>query len=330
MDQATRMDFTLISGPLALGYMIGYFLYGMSVVQLFLYLKNYPKDAHWIKITVWLAFAMETVIAVLTGIATWNTFGVGWGNVEALRIIDKSWSPLPIFNSLTAMIAQTFFAWRIWKLTHKIWISTGITILAIAGSAFAWYYNIRIDLMGRHVEAVSSVSAFISAWLACNVLCDVSITGVIVFTLYKAHTTAVVSNTATTLMNILKFTIETGLITAVWSVIELSLWLSMPGNGFHWIFFLARGRIYNNWLLATLNSRIYVSNLSPLSYVSMNFDQQSAMWADMPTNIDAPGSRAHRLGRVHITTTTEAHIDQEMVVISSDSPPQTKAHLSEA
>ncbi|KAJ8701437.1 hypothetical protein PTI98_000221 [Pleurotus ostreatus] len=266
--------------------------------------KNYPKDARWIKITVWLAFAMETVIAVLTAIATWNTFGVGWGKVEALRIIDKSWSPLPIFNSLTAMIAQTFFAWRIWKLTHKIWISTGITILATAGSAFAWYYNIRIDLMGRHVEAVSS--------------------------LYKAHTAAAVSNTAATLMNILKFTVETGLITAVWSVIELSLWLSMPGNSFHWIFFLARGRIYNNWLLATLNSRIYVSNLSSLTYVSMNFDQQSAMWADMPTNVDAPGSRAHRFGRVHITTTTEAHIDQEMVVISSDSPPQTKAHLSEA
>lgn len=61
---------------------------------------------------------METVIAVLTGIATWNTFGVGWGNVEALRIIDKSWSPLPIFNSLSMIPRSDFEVYVLTQLFY--------------------------------------------------------------------------------------------------------------------------------------------------------------------------------------------------------------------
>lgn len=327
MPPLVEANITLVTGPLIIGYLIGYFLYGMSVVQFFLYLKNYPKDDRWIKVTVWSVFAVETVIAVLTGVASWNTFGVGWGNNEALLIIDKSWTPLPIFNSLPAMIVQTFFAWRIWKLTRKMWIACLITTLAIVGSAIAWYYNIRIDMMGRRLEAVVSVSAYISAWLACNVFCDVFITAVISHALYRARASTSVARTATTLLNIIKFTIETGLITAVWSVLELTLWLSMPRNSFHWIFFLARGRIYNNWLLATLNSRIYISNSTSPSYISMN-QAQSAMWADLPPVGLSGGANLHRLGRVRVTTTTEAHTDrdndQEMVIISA-SASQIKA-----
>ncbi|KAF4563899.1 hypothetical protein EYR40_002950 [Pleurotus pulmonarius] len=295
----------------------------MSVVQFFLYLKNYPKDNRWIRVTVWSTFSVETVITVLTGIASWNTFGVGWGNNNIFLIIDKSWTPLPILNSLPAMIVQTFFAWRIWKLTRKMWIACLITTLAVVGSAIAWYYNIRIDMMGRRLEAVLSVGAYSSV--------------------YQARESTSVARTAATLMNIMKFTIETGLITAMWSILELTLWLSMPGNSFHWILwvllvrskatvktlssFLARGRIYNNWLLATLNSRIYVSSSTPSSYISMN-QAQSAIWADLPPIGTSGGVIQHRLGRVRVTTTTEAHTDrdndQEMVIISA-SASQTKA-----
>ncbi|KAL4260647.1 hypothetical protein AB1N83_007037 [Pleurotus pulmonarius] len=312
-------NMTLVTGPLVIGYLIGYCLYGMSVVQFFLYLKNYPKDNRWIRVTVWSTFSVETVITVLTGIASWNTFGVGWGNNNIFLIIDKSWTPLPILNSLPAMIVQTFFAWRIWKLTRKMWIACLITTLAVVGSAIAWYYNIRIDMMGRRLEAVLSVGAYSSAWLALNAVCDVLITVVISFTVYQARESTSVARTAATLMNIMKFTIETGLITAMWSILELTLWLSMPGNSFHWIFFLARGRIYNNWLLATLNSRIYVSSSTPSSYISMN-QAQSAIWADLPPIGTSGGVIQHRLGRVRVTTTTEAHTDrdndQEMVIIS--------------
>ncbi|KAJ8509086.1 hypothetical protein ONZ45_g8703 [Pleurotus djamor] len=303
-------ELALVTGPLLLGYLIGYLFYGMSSVQFFLYHTHYPNDNRYIKATVWGTYTIETILTALTGVSAWRTFGSGWGKLESIEIIDVSWIPLPILNSLPALIVQLFFAWRIWKLTGKPWISG---LIALLGCAMAWYYNIRIDMLGR------KVSALLVVWLACNTFCDVLITSVILFILVRVRSESSIPRTNATLLSIIKFTVETGLVTAIWSIFELTLFLSMPHNSFHWIFFLSRGRLYNNWLLATLNSRRYVSQSSAASsaFISVNWAQQG-MWSDHPSSTTAAdGTSSSRMPRVQISTATEVRVDHEMDLFRS-------------
>ncbi len=38
--------------------------------------------------------------------------------------------------------------------------------------------------------------------------------------------------------NLLKFTVETGLVTTIWAIIHVSLWATMPQTSFHYILYV--------------------------------------------------------------------------------------------
>ncbi|KAJ8701468.1 hypothetical protein PTI98_000243 [Pleurotus ostreatus] len=136
------------TGPLALGYMFGCGLFGMLIVQMSVYVSHFPKDNCWIKLLVWIVFVCEAVFTLFTTIAAWNNFGKNWGDVETLLTIDWSWDPLPILNALVASMVQIFFAWRIYRLSNKIWISIPIVLVSLLQLCAATYY----DAMVRYIS----------------------------------------------------------------------------------------------------------------------------------------------------------------------------------
>ncbi|KAK0209858.1 hypothetical protein IW262DRAFT_1415588 [Armillaria fumosa] len=312
----------LLTGPLVLGYMWGYGLFGVLTVQMYIYYVYFNSKDDWkMRLYVWFIFLLELVFTIFATIAAWDQYGPGWGDVDSLLLIDWSWEPLPPLNGAISTMVQTFYVWRIYNLTKNIWISLIIEVVSIVQCVFAWYFGISVGLNGLRVDKLKSVSPEVSVWLAGSAACDVMITATIVFVLYRANTQSDFKQTTSAVTKLIRFTVETGLLTSTAAVIELILWLTQSEYNIHFIGFLILGKLYSNALVATLNSRALVfGSVNTGAYT--NSSGSSGLRSSNPFWDDRPKNQAHSTGTlsqaVHVTTTTDVQDDEshEMIVVS--------------
>ncbi|KAJ8456466.1 hypothetical protein ONZ45_g8709 [Pleurotus djamor] len=303
------------TGPLALGYMFGCGLYGMLIVQTSVYVTHFPKDNPWVKLLVWSVFVLESAFTLFTAIAAWNNFGANWGDVDTLLFIDWSWDPLPILNALVASIVQIFFAWRIYRLSQKLWISVPIALLAAST-----YYDAIVIKNHNSILALLSHSQFVDLWLISSAVCDVLISAAMITILARASFKSAFRRSSSSLNQIIKFTIETGFVTTIGAIIELVLWRTMPTNSFHFI-------LYSNVLLASLNSRAIFSARHGGYMDVSRFNARSALWSDVTGSGNVPMSKSTG---ITIETSKIVHEDTELDIVArhgqtdsfSQKPPQ--------
>ncbi|KAK0189830.1 hypothetical protein F5146DRAFT_641876 [Armillaria mellea] len=259
--------------------MWGYGLYGVLLVQLYIYHITFRNDTFGFKIFVWSLFLLETVFTIFTTIAAWHTFGAGWGDPDALTIVDVAWEPLPALNGFIAAMVQSFYVYRIWTLTKNVWLALVVEAVALVQCTLAFYYGIAISLRGRHISELSASTPSISAWLSGSAACDVLITASLVTILYSSKSKAVFPHTTSLVTRLIRYTVETALLTSVVAVCELILWLTNGQYNFHFIGFLVLGKLYSNTLLAALNSRGLM-----FSGHHRDYGHQSAFIATTPHN----------------------------------------------
>ncbi|KAJ7123132.1 hypothetical protein C8R44DRAFT_785360 [Mycena epipterygia] len=294
----------LLTGPLVLGYMWSYCLYGMLLVQVYMYSEAFAKDRRGIKIIVWSMFTFETVFTIFTTIAAWNAYGPGWGDTDTLLIIDWAWEPLPALNGVLAAMAQSFYIWRIYSLTRKLWLPIIIACIMLTQLTMAFYYGIVVSIEGRGVDKLFALSPEVTVWLVGSAACDILITLSLVFILSRQRRTAGFQRTTSVINKLIRFSVETGSVTSVGALIEVILWLTCRQWNLHFIFFLILGKLYSNMLMATLNCRAPMFNGE-----NNTFAIQTSFWADKST-AQGSGSRG-----VHISHTTNTSADPDTIVM---------------
>ncbi|KAK0236754.1 hypothetical protein EDD85DRAFT_834808 [Armillaria nabsnona] len=313
----------LLTGPLVLGYMWGYGLFGVLTVQMYIYYIHFNSKDDWkMRLYVWFIFLLELIFTIFSTIAAWDQYGPGWGDVNSILLIDWAWEPLPSLNGTISAMVQTFYVWRIYNLTKNIWISVFIELVAIMQCVFAWYFGISVSVQGLGVDKLVALTPEVSAWLAGSAACDVMITVTIVFVLYRANTRSNFSQTTSAVTKIIRFTVETGLLTAAAAVVELILWLAQSEYNIHFIGFLVLGKLYSNALVATLNSRALIFG-SVHTGAYTNSSGSAGPHTSNPFWDEGAKSQTHSIGTrsqtVHVTRTTEVHDDDdshEMIVVS--------------
>ncbi|KAF4563731.1 hypothetical protein EYR36_002972 [Pleurotus pulmonarius] len=167
---------------------------------------------------------------------------------------------------------------------------------------FMYHMNFPKDIIG--IRLVAPINVSVNLWLASSIACDLMITFTMIFILSRARGQSAFKPTLETLSRIINFTMETGLVTTVWAIIQLILWVETPTRGF--VFFL-----YSNWLISTLNSRTYVTqdtSKSAWNAVDVTRSQtRPTIWADIPST-DFKINPFERLGAaINVSTTTEVH-----------------------
>ncbi|KAK0446505.1 uncharacterized protein EV420DRAFT_1569663 [Desarmillaria tabescens] len=100
----------------------------------------------------------------------------------------------------------------------------------------------------KGIMDLHSDTPMISLWLASSAACDLMITASIVYALCRS----------TVITKLIRYTIETGLITSLAVIAQLILWLTFSQYNFHLTCFLIVGKLYSNTLLATLNCRTVI------------------------------------------------------------------------
>jgi Family of unknown function (DUF6534) len=89
-------------------------------------------------------------------------------------------------------------------------------------------------------------------WLAASILCDIIITASLVFFL-SSHRSGI-KNTDDIITRLIRATIQTGLMTALWAIMDLIIY-RLEFNSLHLIFNFPLAKIYTNSLMSNLNAR---------------------------------------------------------------------------
>ncbi|KAK0203734.1 hypothetical protein DFS33DRAFT_827461 [Desarmillaria ectypa] len=259
--EISGVDVPLFTGPLVLGYMWGYGLYGALLVQMYIYYTLFSSDELRLKMLVWSLFILETTFVFISTLTAWNTFGLGWGDTHTLFFLGTSFGALPVLSGIISFMTQNFYLWRIWTMKMRnLFIIIGIETVSLVQCIFAIYYGITLALHEGGVNEMIILSPFRITWLMGCALCDILITTTMVLVLHKEKKNSTFSSTSMALKRSIRYAVETGVITTVMAITEFILYVAAKHHTFHLTMFLMLSKVYVGSLVATLNTRALVAN----------------------------------------------------------------------
>ncbi|KAL1752486.1 hypothetical protein FB107DRAFT_250765 [Schizophyllum commune] len=250
-------------GMLLIGLIISSALYGLVFLQGYIYFRNYPNDATWLKVT---RSLMDTVATALSGRGVYNYLVTNYGHPEAIGAIDPA---LEVESLLTCTFL--FYGHSISKLAgqrrYVAWIIYFIGFVSLGTRPFpaarpnsdpAPAFGVAAcanNFVSVHFAGLSMTNAkIISAFaLGGNAVCDFAITLALCL-LFTGSKTGF-KPTDNILDRLLVFTINRGAIALIVQICNFALYMWNPANLVWAPFHFCLSKIYSISLIATLNQR---------------------------------------------------------------------------
>jgi hypothetical protein len=246
-----------VLGPITAGILLYEVLFGILISQVFVYFQSFPKDRVWIKYLVGGTGIVMASHALLMGAALFNISVNEFGSLE---MITQSRFPLSFFVALHIsifidMVVQAFFTVRLWKMSGQTWMPCVAGIFILGKAASGWLVTTQMTIL-------KSLALFIEPWgwavnttLACATAGDVFTAVALTFVFYSKQDLGLHKKTEALLQTLIKWTVNTGIIIGVATLVVNILFLAMKGNlawlGLHMLLPV----VYTNSMLACLNSR---------------------------------------------------------------------------
>ncbi|KIJ65681.1 hypothetical protein HYDPIDRAFT_39599 [Hydnomerulius pinastri MD-312] len=252
-------DLNLIIGPLELGLVGAAVLFGLIVVQTYMYYKQFPKDSWWIKGIVAFEMLLQIPNLISITITIWTMTITNYGQPETLVTLPASGILPVVLGAPTAFVVQAFFSYRLYKLSKGLILPIFSLLLATIRLVFKMVFGIA----GFHITSVASYEQkwrwMISTLLAVSIICDVTIAAALSCYLYAKRNTGF-RQTSHLIDQLIIYTIETGLITSVTDLAEAICFWTMPNNSIWMGIYAFESGLFVNSLLASLNRRAPLFN----------------------------------------------------------------------
>ncbi|KAJ7919624.1 hypothetical protein B0H13DRAFT_1988436 [Mycena leptocephala] len=297
-----QLDVGKLTIPLFIGTVLNWGLLGALAVQVYLYALAFRKDRPINKLVVTFIFIAEILQTFGDTRNTIETFGAGWGDLDSLDLVRWAWFSVPILGSTIACVGQIFFAWRI-SIIGNTWY---IPALIAAITAVQWgggiWTGVDIIRAGRFSRLQSDQFWPPIAWLAATALSDLIIVAATLYYIIKARDPEFkLYTTNIALSRIIKVSVETGVLCAVFAIVDLTLFLKFGGN-VHLAVCIWLSKVYSNSIMVILNSRAYIGHVVPP-------DATRPHMTDMAFPSWGPASAVHVSMAMGNTSTDSTHID---------------------
>ncbi|KAJ7651866.1 hypothetical protein B0H17DRAFT_1215121 [Mycena rosella] len=256
--------------PLFIGTILNWALLGSLLVQVYVYFQAFPNGGRFSKILVIGVIVAELLQMLGSSQDTIRSFGAGWGDPEVLDDIGWAWFSVPILGSTIASAGQIFFAWRIHILGRSLVIPALIVVVTAVQQGAGIWTGVEIVRAGRFSRLRFALLKPPVAWLAATALSDLIILAGIVFIIVKARQPGFRRSTDAVLSRIIQITVETGLLCAMFALIDLSLFIQYDGNNYHLAVCIWLSKVYSNSILVILNSRVHITHAPPPNGASRN------------------------------------------------------------
>ncbi|CCO36126.1 hypothetical protein BN14_10250 [Rhizoctonia solani AG-1 IB] len=249
-------------GATYIGVVLSTFLYGILTLQTYVYWFKYVHDGafdRWFVLALWL---MDTIQSVCICHMQYHYTITNYANPEALQFNNWSLNFEVGFTAIITFMVQAFFARRAWFFTKRVGsrftttrktqlLGAIVGLLAAMGLGFGLASFAMTFVLGRFSRFIE-YRWLVGIWLGAAAFCDV----VIVYMLSTALMTQRTGfgRTDALINKLLRYTINTGLLTSLIAVADLICFCTM-NNLVHLGFNMVLGKLYTNTLLATLNAR---------------------------------------------------------------------------
>ncbi|KAJ7495165.1 hypothetical protein FB451DRAFT_1550725 [Mycena latifolia] len=279
-------------GPMLIGVSFNMICYGVLVGQVLTYYQVYKKDRLWMRLFVAFLFFVETANTALDMAMMYQPLILKYGQkpvffpdvfmTGALLILSNSILSNPFITNIRAVMyrkspnaevvlvsmpIQVFFAWRIHQLTKSPWVPLTIIVFALASFAGGLWISAMVQILRQFAKKpLLHNSALL--WFLASCVADVLITISLVLTLTKKKTGFAATDSV--LDKIIRTTIQTGMITAIFSILDVACFMALPHYAVNFVWDLALSKLYSNCLMSTLNARQKLNSASH----SSTFQQQ--------------------------------------------------------
>ncbi|KAF8643220.1 hypothetical protein AX16_009154 [Volvariella volvacea WC 439] len=245
-----------LAGPVLIGYLLNWGLYGSLAIQVYLYYVAFPRDGPIPKALVSGLFAIETAQSIMVIHDAFGSYAKGFGDLGALNDVQLNWLSVPIFSGIVSCSVQLFFAYRIKVLSQSILIGAAVSVIALLQGSAAIAAGVQAFQVGNFSELQSVAFVSTSIWLVGSAVCDVIIAILMIYFLSKRNTGF--KKTQMLVTKLIKLTVETGAITATIATLDVILFLVFQEKNYHTVPALTLAKLYSNTALAVLNSRIQI------------------------------------------------------------------------
>ncbi|KAJ7444802.1 hypothetical protein B0H11DRAFT_2341875 [Mycena galericulata] len=276
MATPTDRQIAELSGPIFVGYLLHWGLFGTLNIQLFLYYQAFPNDQLVNKCLVYSVYVLEFIQTMLVTYAAFETFGYRFGDLSALGDVRFEWFSVPVMSGLVAFIGQSFYAYRLYLLSKSRYLPLFIVAIALMSSIGAFMAGSFSFKVGSDLPLLHSKKNFgIGVWLGGAASTDIIITAAMSYYLWKSKTGF--RETQALLVRLITLTIETGCVTGKWctvvcydevlipiplaavAIVDFTLFFAIPDKPY----FIAAGvilpKLYANTILAVLNARFQIA-----------------------------------------------------------------------
>ncbi|KAJ7050283.1 hypothetical protein C8F01DRAFT_1179237 [Mycena amicta] len=250
-------------GAIEIGAFGSFALFGITTAQLYIYYGRFPSDKPSLRLLVAFVWLCEMAHMICIGDVLYSYTIRDYGNPRSLEHILPSMSISVVVSAVITALVQGFFTFRIWSLGQGhsrstislfkiipilLWISEFVYLLASTAAT--------ILAFGQHdLERFLELDGWLvfTAWVL-NLVNDTTITASLVLLLVFNRARGMQKTTAL-VDKLIKWTIETGLITSLFSVLNLVFYVRDRPT-FLWLAIqFVKARLFANSLLASLNSR---------------------------------------------------------------------------
>ncbi|KAJ7611762.1 hypothetical protein FB45DRAFT_940944 [Roridomyces roridus] len=250
MTSHLSTDESRLLATMEIGALVSTALFGIIITQTHVYFNRFPNDSRKLKALVVFILCCEVVAAGCSGhwlyVYTISQNQIGRTPVS-LEILDVVSGPV-------AAIVQGFFAFRIYRFSEKIYIPCFcwvLSLLRLTGSVVILVAALKDPIFAGIIVRWGWLFAAAWAVAASN---DIIIAVTLVY-LLRQQRDGVRERTLAVVDKLIKWTLETGLLTSVAGVITLVCFLANK-DGWIWIpWWIIQGHLFANSLLASLNSR---------------------------------------------------------------------------
>ncbi|KAF8179552.1 hypothetical protein K438DRAFT_2021603 [Mycena galopus ATCC 62051] len=295
-------------GSMLLGVILSAVLYGISLLQSLFYFTRYQRDTWQLKALVASTVFLDTMHLCFVIHTVYYYLILNYHSHEALQGMVWSVSLEALPTGITAGLVQSFYAYRVWRMSNHNIFLTGIIlllVLACAGCGTVW---VVLALQARTYVHLLKISPLTITINALSTSADIIITSTLCFMLHR--TRPVYLGTETMINRLILFTINTGLLTSFCAVASLISLIVSPKTLIYASFYFCIGRLYSNALLASLNARNIIRG--HINDVDTIFNQQSLSPPTLPGEIwRVPQTGAGSELEMRIQNQTEVYGDEE-------------------
>ncbi|KAJ7873348.1 hypothetical protein B0H14DRAFT_3131337 [Mycena olivaceomarginata] len=259
-----------------IGFTVATTLYGVSILQVYLYFRRYSQDRWTLKTMVATLWILDTLTTIFVAHSLF-VFVFGLLSKKADTNIPWGFTAEKMLVTIITFIAQwyfagnrssravclitslfSFYAHTIWKVSKNIITTVFVSVLAVATFGLGIYTTVHL-FQNPGLNSISSRSFLIVSGLVQGLaaLNDIVITASLSYYLHIKRSG--LPSSEKLIDTLIVYAVSRGVLTAVAQIMFLVLNVAMPHHQYWLPFHLVVGKLYINSVLASLNVRSSLS-----------------------------------------------------------------------